>query len=528
MAIDIKYSKAARSVMAEGIEKLFDAVKVTLGPKGRNVIIEQEFGTPLITNDGVTIAKAIDFENKYQNLGAKILIEAASKTNDSVGDGTTTVIVLATKLILEGLKKVEEGINPVTLKKGLEYFLPIVVEKIKEKSQPINSFVDLNYVATISSGNPEIGKILENAYSEIGVDGLITIQESNNVFNDLVITQGYSFDRTLLSPYLASDEKENLELENPLILITNKKITMMQQIVPYLEEAIKKVRPLLIICDDMEASVLNTVIVNKLRGVFNAAVVKTPSYGGKKLKQLEDMAIYTGGKFINAEIIEEEHFLDIDALGTCEKVVITKDKTTLINGAGSEEDIYNRVELLKHELIHTETEYEKEKIFERISKLVGGVAVIRVGAPTEVELKEMKLRIEDAIHATKAASISGVIDGGGKVLYNIADELDEIVCPDIYKTSKQILQKALRQPFYQILENCGQQQNIIDLITGNDWYDAENDIITDIRKNGVIDPAGVAISAVTNAISVSSVFLTTECAITINHNNKQIKEEELI
>ena len=222
MAIDIKYSKDARIVMAEGIEKLFDAVKVTLGPKGRNVIIEQEFGTPLITNDGVTIAKAIDFENKYQNLGAKILIEAASKTNDSVGDGTTTVIVLATKLILEGLKKVEEGINPVTLKKGLEYFLPIVVEKIKEKSQPINSFVDLNYVATISSGNPEIGKILENAYSEIGVDGLITIQESNNVFNDLVITQGYSFDRTLLSPYLASDEKENLELENPLILITNK------------------------------------------------------------------------------------------------------------------------------------------------------------------------------------------------------------------------------------------------------------------------------------------------------------------
>lgn len=525
MSISIKYKAQARNSMKSGIEKLSDAVKVTLGPKGRNVIIEQEFGSPLITNDGVTIAQAIDLPDKYENLGAKILIDAASKTNDQVGDGTTTAIVLSSSLIKEGLDAVEKGVNPVELRKGLEYYQDIIVKEIEKVSKPINSNSDLKMVATISSSNPKIGELLEEAYDQIGVDGLITLQESRSPFTDIVVTQGYSFDRTLLSPYFASDESGVLELENPLVLITNKKITMMQEIVPFLEVAIKKTRPMFVICDDMESSVINALVVNKLRGVFNVAVVKSPSYGDKKLKQLEDLAAYTNSIFLNSDI--EFDLSDPESfLGGCEKVVVSKEQTTLINGYATTEALEQRVKSLYEELLRTTYEYEAQKLQERIAKLHGGVAVIRVGAPTETELKEQKLRIEDAINATQAANRKGIIEGGGKVFYNISTLLENDIY-DKHPIAKQILINVLKKPLHQILENAGVSSDI-ELTIDNKWYDVATGKYVDYFEKGIIDPADVAINAIKNAISVSSVFLTTECAIILNEEKKVVNEDNLM
>ena len=525
MSVNIKYSQDAKESMKIGIEKLNDAVKVTLGPKGRNVIIEQEFSSPLITNDGVTIAKAIDLAHPFENLGAKMLIEAASKTNDFVGDGTTTAIILSSSLIKHGLSAIENGSNPVELRKGLEYYLSIIIKEIEKVAKPVKSNKDLRMVATISSSNPKIGELLEAAYDQIGVDGLITLQESRGIETDVVVTQGYSFDRTLLSPYFASDDSGVLEFENPLVLITNKKITLMQEIVPFLEVAISKTRPILIICDDMEASVLNALVVNKLRGVFNVAVVKSPSYGDKKLKQLEDLAIYTSATFLNSELDQDLSNPEL-FLGGAEKVVINKEQTTLINGFASVETIEKRVRALYEELCRTDYEYEQQKLKERIAKLHGGVAVIRVGAPTEIELKEIKLRIEDAISATKAASRKGIIEGGGKVFYNISTMLESKKY-NKYPVAKEILISVLKEPLMQILENAGIDKNV-PLIKDNKWYDAATDKYVNYLKAGIIDPADVSINAITNAISVSSVFLTTECAITLNKEKKEINEDNLI
>ena len=525
MSISIKYSSDARKSMQQGIDKLSNAVKVTLGPKGRNVIIEQDFGSPLITNDGVTIAKSIELADKYENLGAKMLLEAASKTNDYVGDGTTTAIVLSSALIKHGLEAVNNGTNPVELRKGLEHYQDVIVKEIEKVSVPVNSNKDLRMVATISANNPKIGYLLEEAYDQIGVDGLITLQESRGVETDVVVTQGYSFDRTLLSPYFASNENGVLEFENPLVLITNKKISLMQEVVPFLEVAIKKTRPILIICDDMEASVINALVVNKLRGVFNVAVVKAPSYGDKKLKQLEDLAIYTNSIFLNNELDQDlsnpESFL-----GGCEKVVINKEQTTLINGFATIEKLEARVHSLYEELLKTDYEYEQEKLKERIAKLHGGVAVIRVGAPTEIELKEQKLRIEDAINATRAASRKGIIEGGGKVFYNIATILEGDTYIE-YTEAKNILVKVLKEPLMQILENAGVSKNIA-LVEHNKWYDAATGEYVNYFEKGIIDPADVSINAIKNAISVSSVFLTTECAITLNEEKKQVSEDNLM
>ena len=525
MPIDIKYSNDARLSMEKGIEKLYNAVKVTLGPKGRNVIIEQEFGSPLITNDGVTIAKSIELKNKYENLGAKMLIEAATKTNDVVGDGTTTAIIFATNLIKEGLNLINNGYNPVDLRKGYEFYLPFIISEINKVSENITSAADLNKVAVISSGRKLVGKLLEEAYNNIGIDGLITIQESRGIDSTVEVTQGYSFDRTLLSPYLASDENGKLELENPLIFVTNKKITTMPEIVPYLEEAIKKTRPLLIICDDMESSVLNAVVVNKLRGVFNCAVVKSPSYGDRKIKQLEDIAAYTNAKFINVEYgLEAE--IQPEFLGEAEKVVINKDQTTIINGGADDSTIRSRIEQLILEYQKVDTEYEKDKLMERISKLSGGVAVIKVGAPTEIELKELKLRIEDAINATRAASINGIIEGGGKVFYQISKTLENLSI-NKYPEIKDIFVKVLKAPLNQILENAG-ATNIELINTNGDWYDAGCDEYVNYKYSGIIDPTSVAVKTITHAVSVSSVFLTTECAITMDYQKKEINEDELM
>ena len=525
MPVNIKYSNDARIAMEKGIEKLYNAVKVTLGPKGRNVIIEQEFGTPLITNDGVTIAKAIDLDDKYENIGAKMLIEAASKTNDVVGDGTTTAIILAYNLIKEGLVKINEGYNPVDLRKGFEYYLNIILEEIQKVTEPINSSKDLNKVATISSGNKMIGTLLEQAYEYIGLDGLITLEESRGLETEIEVTQGYSFDRTLLSPYLANDESGKIELENPLILVTNKKITLMQEIVPYLEEAIKRTRPILIICDDMDSSVLNTVVLNKLRGVFNVCVVKSPAYGDRKIKQLEDIALYTASRFINSEFGENVEALP-EFLGEAEKVIISKEKTSIINGKQNPLVIKERINQLIVDYNKADNEYDKEKLAERISKLSGGVAVIKVGAPTEVELKELKLRIEDAISATKAASQGGIVEGGGKVFYQISEYL-ETLTNEVYAVEKEIICKVLKEPFYQILKNAG-FENIKKTNESGYWFDCLTEQYLDYKENGILDPASVAVKTITHAISVSSVFLTTECAITLNVEKKEVNEDNLI
>lgn len=524
MSIDLKYASDARNKMADGIKKLYDAVKVTIGPKGRNVIIEQDFGAPLITNDGVTIAKAIELNDKYENLGASILLEAASKTNDFVGDGTTTAIILSSALILNGLKEIENGVNPVDIRKGMEYYLPIIIDEILKVTTPVNSIDDLRKIAFISSGNKLVADYLASAYTEVGINGIISLQESSNIETTLEVTKGYSFDRGYLSVYLTNNGEDKIELDNPLILITDKKITITNEILPHLEESIKKNKPLLIICEDMDTSVLNTLIVNKLRGVFNVAVVKTPSYGEKKTKQLEDIAIFTNGKYINSQLEEE---VNLNVFGSAEKVIITKDQTSIINGSGSDEDILKRANQLKQELQNTTSVYEKEKLEERIAKLLGGVAIIKVGAPTEPELKELKLRIEDAINATKAASKKGVIAGGGKVFYQISEKLKS----DKYQyalPAKNIIVKALEAPFKQIIDNAGININITKNFSKDKWINVETEEIVDLKEAGVIDPASVAISSITNAISVAGVFLTTECAIIKNETNKTVNEENLL
>lgn len=525
MSIDLKYSADARQKMADGIKKLYDAVKVTIGPKGRNVIIEQDFGTPLITNDGVTIAKSIELEDKYENLGTSILIEAASKTNDVVGDGTTTAIILSSSLVLNGLEMIDQGINPVDIRKGFEYYQRIIIDEIISKSSNVKSLDDLRRIALISSGNSLVANLLKEAYTEVGINGIISLQESSNIETTLEITKGYSFDRGFLSVYLTSNGEDKIELDNPLILITDKKITMTNEVVPYLEESIKKTRPLLIICEDMDASVLNTLIVNKLRGVFNVAVVKTPSYGERKSHQLEDIAIFTKGKFINNQL--EEQLVDLDSLGEAEKVIITKDQTSIINGSGLDSEINNRVAALKEELAKTTSVYEKEKLEERIAKLLGGVAVIKVGAPTEPELKELKLRIEDAINATKAASKQGIIDGGGKVYYQISKKLAKEGYNQ-YLPAKEIIIKALKQPFIQIMDNAHLDLKIIDNLEENQWINVETEQIGNLKEEGVIDPTSVAITSLTNALSVAGIFLTTECAIIKQPKKETINEENLL
>lgn len=525
MSVDLKYATEARNKMADGIKKLYDAVKVTIGPKGRNVIIEQDFGTPLITNDGVTIAKAIELNDKYENLGASILLEAASKTNDFVGDGTTTAIILSSELILNGLKTIENGINPVDIRKGMDYYLPIIIDEILKETTPVNSIDDLRKIAFISSGNKLVADFLASAYQEVGINGVISLQESSNIETTLEITKGYSFDRGYISIYLTNNGEEKIELDNPLILITDKKITITNEILPYLEESIKRNKPLLIICEDMDTSVLNTLIVNKLRGVFNVAVVKTPSYGERKTKQLEDIAIFTNGTFINSQLENEETNLNV--FGSAEKVIISKDQTSIINGNGSDQEIISRANKLKEELNLTTSVYEKEKLEERIAKLLGGVAIIKVGAPTEPELKELKLRIEDAINATKAASQKGIIDGGGKVFYQISEKLKNNDY-NFALDAKNIIIKALEAPFKQIIENAGINIDITKQFKDNKWINVETEEIVDLKEAGVIDPASVAINAITNAISVASVFLTTECAITKNEINKKVDEDNLL
>ena len=523
MANDLLFGKESRNEIAKGIKILADAVKVTLGPRGRNVIIEQEFGTPLIINDGVTIAKNIVLENKYQNLGASLIIEAASKTNDLAGDGTTTAVILSSNCILNGLEKLDKGVNPVDIKDGFDFYLPIILEKIKNRSEAIKSLEDLAKVATLSSGSSFIGKIISEAYDEVGADGEVSVEESRGLETYLDIVKGYSYDRGFASSYMANNEEKQIaELINPDILVTDKKLTSMKEIMPYLENAMKTGNPLLIICDDIEQEVLSAIVMNKLRGVFNVVVTKAPSFGDRKIQLLKDISVITGATFVSTTKGDDLNNLGIDGLGKCAKAIINQNKTVIIDGSAPTEVVVSYAEGLKTLLDNETITYEKEKYRERIAKILGGVALIKVGAATEVELHDKKLRIEDALCATKAALVSGTIEGGGKVLYEISEELKSY---NEYPDAKEILIKSFIAPFNQILENAG-VSNI--QIPDGMWFDAKTKQIVNLRESGIIDPASVAISAVTNALSIAGIVLTTECAIISKKEKQVVNEDNLI
>ena len=521
MAKEVKFSKDARSEIAKGIQALYDAVRVTLGPKGRNVIIEQDFGAPMIVNDGATIAASIELDNHFANLGVGILNEAASKTNDYVGDGTTTAIILTASLIELGLEEISNGTNPVLLRRGLEYLLPQVLSYITEVSHPVASMDDLERIAVISSGSMSIGELIKNAYLEVGINGAISIEDANGLNPFLDVVKGYSYDKGYISPYMQTDKNKQLAmLENPLILVTNRKINAMSELVPYLEVAIKNARPILIIADDIDQEVVSSLIVNKMRGVFNCLATRAYGYAEKRDKFLEDIAFLTGATLIDERLQMDLVNSTVDVLGSCKKVICNKERTTIMDGDASVDAILERVESLKEELNQTQSEYEQDLIRTRISKMLGGVAVIKVAATTETEQKELKLRIEDALNATKAASISGVIEGGGKVFYELASQLNLPSKYLHYTPALNILKKALTRPFKQIIENAGLDfSDVIKQVSHQTWYNAETNTYCSMLKAGIIDPASVAKSAITCAISTAGLFLTTECAI-VNKDTK--------
>ena len=524
MANDLLFGTNARSKIAEGIKTLYDAVRVTLGPRGRNVIIEQDFGAPLIINDGVTIAKNIVLKDKYQNLGASLIIEAATKTNDFAGDGTTTAVILSSLSVLKGLEHIEKGINPVDIKEGFDYYLPIIIDKINSRSISVSSLQDINNIASLSSANKMIGRLIADAYEAVGVDGEITVEESRGLETSLEVVKGYSYDRGYASSYMANNEEKQIaELSNPNILITDKKIQSMKEIMPFLENAMTNGTPLLIICDDIEQEVLSAVVMNKLRGVFNVVITKAPSFGDRKIQILKDIAVVTGSKFISTTKGDELSKVSLDVLGSAQKVIVSQNNTIIIDGGGEKEDVISYIEGLKTLCENETSSYEIEKYKTRIARLASGVAVIKVGAATEVELHDKKLRIEDALCACKAALKSGTIEGAGKVFYEIADELKDF---KEYTSSKEIIIYALKALFDQILENAGvNKSDIISKLDNNLWFDAKNKQIVNLRENGIIDPAGVSITSITNALSIASIVLTTECAI-ISKKEKQIVNED--
>lgn len=527
MAKDIKYGIDSRSSLENGINKLADAVKVTVGPKGRNVVIDRGYGAPMITNDGVTIAKEIELEDRFENMGAQLLKEVATKTNDIAGDGTTTATILAQSIVSEGLKNIAAGANPVILKKGIQKSTKIVVDKIKSFSTPIETTESIAQVGAISSADSEIGKLIADAMDRIGKDGVITIEESKTMDTELQIVEGMQFDKGYLSPYMASDnEKKTAELENPLILVTDKKINNIQEILPVLEQIVEASKPLLIIADDIEGEALTTLILNKIRGTFNVVAVKAPSFGENRAKSLEDIAILTGTKVYKEELKDDLKEIQIDELGSAKKVNVDKDSTTIIDGSGNKENLQERINQIRRDIENSDSEFDIERYKERLAKLAGGVAVIQVGAVTEVEMKEKKLRIEDALSATKAAVEEGIVAGGGTVLLDSIKALDEYI-ESVHgdeKTGAIIVARALEAPARQIAENAGMEGSIIaNKVKSLDegfGYDALNDEFVDMIKSGIVDPTKVTRSALENAASVASMILTTEAAIT------DIKEKE--
>lgn len=520
MAKEIKFNADARHKMEEGINILANTVKVTLGPKGRNVVLDKSFGSPLITNDGVTIAKEIELEDKFENMGAQLLKEVATKTNDIAGDGTTTATLLAQAIIREGLKNIAAGANPMILQSGIRKAVDKTVESIKSYSKRVESSDAIAQVASISAGDKEIGKLIADAMDRVGNDGVITVEESKSMGTTLEVVEGMQFDRGYVSSYMVTDtDKMVAELDNPYILITDKKITNIQEILPVLEEIVKQSKPLLIIAEDIEGDAMATLVVNKLRGTFNCVAVKAPGFGDRRKEMLQDIAILTGAKVISEELGYDLKEATIDMLGTAQKVKVDKETTVIVNGAGEKEEIEARVKQIKTQYEASDSDFDREKLQERLAKLTGGVAVVQVGAASEIELKERKLRIEDALSATRAAVEEGIVPGGGTVLADSIKALEAIV--DDFegdeKTGVKIILRALQEPVRQIAENAGLEGSVVVENVMNEkpgiGFDALNNKYVDMIKSGIVDPTKVTRSALQNAASVASMILTTEAAV---------------
>ncbi|KAF0993729.1 MULTISPECIES: chaperonin GroEL [Geobacillus] len=518
MAKQIKFSEEARRAMLRGVDKLADAVKVTLGPKGRNVVLEKKFGSPLITNDGVTIAKEIELEDPFENMGAKLVAEVASKTNDIAGDGTTTATVLAQAMIREGLKNVAAGANPMGIRRGIEKAVAVAVEELKAISKPIKGKESIAQVAAISAADEEVGQLIAEAMERVGNDGVITLEESKGFTTELDVVEGMQFDRGYVSPYMITDtEKMEAVLENPYILITDKKVSSIQELLPVLEQVVQQGRPLLIIAEDVEGEALATLVVNKLRGTFNAVAVKAPGFGDRRKAMLEDIAILTGGEVISEELGRELKSTTIASLGRASKVVVTKETTTIVEGAGDSDRIKARINQIRAQLEETTSEFDREKLQERLAKLAGGVAVIKVGAATETELKERKLRIEDALNSTRAAVEEGIVAGGGTALMNIYNKVAAIEAEGDEATGVKIVLRAIEEPVRQIAQNAGLEGSIIVERLKNEkpgiGFNAATGEWVDMIEAGIVDPTKVTRSALQNAASVAAMVLTTEAVV---------------
>ena len=536
MAKMIKFGEDARKSLVEGVNKLADTVKVTLGPKGRNVVLDKSFGAPLITNDGVTIAKEIELEDKFENMGARLVKEVSTKTNDVAGDGTTTATVLAQSMIKEGVKNVAAGADPMAIKRGIDKAVDTAVGGLKEISSQVNGKEDIARVASISANNTEIGELIAEAMEKVSKDGVITIEESKTSNTELNVVEGMQFDKGYLSPYMATDtEKMEAVLDNPYILITDKKISNIQEILPLLESLMQESGKLLIICDDMEGEALSTLILNKLRGVLNVVAVKAPGFGDKRKAMLQDIATLTGGEVITSDLGLELKDTTIEQLGRAKQVKVQKENTIIVDGAGDKQQIADRVAQIKAQINETKSDYDKESLQERLAKLAGGVAVIGVGAATEVEMKDKKLRIEDALSATKAAVEEGIVAGGGTALLNVTSKVQKLVdtLNDGEKLGAKIVLKALEEPAKQIARNSGLEPAVIVERVKSEkegiGFDASTETYVDMKKAGIVDPTKVTRSALQNAASIASMVLTTESLVTdvpedkcsCGHHNEQ-------
>ncbi|AVI06923.1 MULTISPECIES: chaperonin GroEL [Staphylococcus] len=518
MAKDLKFSEDARQAMLRGVDKLANAVKVTIGPKGRNVVLDKEYVAPLITNDGVTIAKEIELEDPYENMGAKLVQEVANKTNEIAGDGTTTATVLAQAMIQEGLKNVTSGANPVGLREGIDKAVRVAVEALHDISQKVENKNEIAQVGAISAADEEIGKYISEAMDKVGNDGVITIEESNGLDTELEVVEGMQFDRGYQSPYMVTDsDKMIAELERPYILVTDKKISSFQDILPLLEQVVQSSRPILIVADEVEGDALTNIVLNRMRGTFTAVAVKAPGFGDRRKAMLEDLAILTGATVITDDLGLELKDASIDMLGTANKVEVTKDNTTVVDGDGDDNSIDARVSQIKAQIEETDSDFDREKLQERLAKLAGGVAVIKVGAASETELKERKLRIEDALNSTRAAVEEGIVAGGGTALVNIYNKVEKIEAEGDVATGVNIVLKALSAPVRQIAENAGLEGSVIverlkHADAGVGFNAATNEWVN-MLEEGIVDPTKVTRSALQHAASVAAMFLTTEAVV---------------
>ncbi|SOC41268.1 chaperonin GroEL [Salinicoccus kekensis] len=518
MAKEIKFSEDARQSMLDGVDKLANAVKVTLGPKGRNVVLDKQFTSPLITNDGVTIAKEIDLEDPYENMGAKLVAEVANQTNEIAGDGTTTATVLAQAMIQEGLKNVTSGANPVGIRTGINKAVEAAVEELKNISRPVQDKESISQVGAISADDPVVGEYISEAMEKVGKDGVITIEESRGFKTELEVVEGMQFDRGYTSPYMVTDsEKMIADLENPYILITDKKISNFQDILPLLEQVVQQSRPILIIADDVEGDAMANIVLNKLRGTFTAIAVKAPGFGDRRKAMLEDIAVLTGGQVVTEDLGLELKDTTIDMLGNASRVNVSKDDTTIVEGAGDTNNIEARIGQIRSQIEETTSSFDKEKLQERLAKLSGGVAVIKVGAATETEMKERKLRIEDALNSTRAAVEEGIVSGGGTALVTVHEKVAELQESGDVQTGINIVLKALEAPLRQIVENAGLEGSVIvEKLKSQEegyGYNAATDEWVNMVDAGIVDPTKVTRSALQNAGSVAAMFLTTEAVV---------------